>query len=111
MSVLALTVVGGAGPISAGVLVLAAGVTVVTAIAIVLTRRSLLWTFAPAGLLAGSLFALGRHGGGVSTLREDAIAIALLCAAGSLVGMAPVAYARWVGRVSVDAERRLSVQR
>lgn len=105
MSVLALAIVGGAGPISAGILVLAAGVTFVTAVAIVLRRRSLIWTFAPAGLLAGSLFAFVRHGGGVSTSREDTIAIALLCAVGTVVGMAPVAYARWVGRVSVGAER------
>jgi len=90
---------------------LAAAVSLVTAIASALLRRSLLWTFAPAGLLAGSLFAFVRHGGGVSTLREDAIAIGLLCAVGSLVGIAPVAYARWVGRLSVDEERGLGLRR
>jgi hypothetical protein len=110
MSVFALTIVGAAGQISAGILVLAAGVTFVTAIAIVLTRRSLIWTLGPAGLLAGSLLAFVRHGDGVSTLREDAIAIALLSAAGSLVGTAPVAYARWVGRMSFDAARRPGVR-
>jgi hypothetical protein len=104
-------IVAGGGPVAAGIFVLAASFCFVAAALLVLVRRSLLWAIPMSGAFGATLLALVRDAGGITTLREDAIAVSLLSAAGAIFGVAPVAYARWVRRVFQDAERRLGAQR
>lgn len=101
-------IIAGAGPISAAILVLAAGVCLIGATILVVVRRPIAWIGPVAAATTIALIALIRDQGGITTPREDAIAVVILCTIGALVGASPVAFASWVRRAFREEKRRLT---